>query len=214
MAKRDRNWEVLTCLLHKSQYNARAITPPQIQTSKPCTTVYLRICLVLPSELWWKPPHILNQKPRLSISSQNTPNLNSLICSRAVEKEYFKTKERKCERAREREMNRWEKNNLLDLKFFNVLLLHLEMRLFRVAAGPCDLRMNINVTNFFFRQSNSHVNVMWLYSKMCSCRIYLKEEGLFKMRVAGFLLYLCFLLVRPEETLHTIQKLWYSPANH
>lgn len=42
-------------------------------------------------------------------------------------------------------MNSREKTNLLDLKFFNVLLLHLKMRLFSVAAGPRDLRMDINV---------------------------------------------------------------------
>lgn len=38
--------------------------------------------------------------------------------------------------------------------------------------------------------------MMWQNSK----NMYLKEEGLFEMRVAGFLLYLCFPLVRPGET--------------
>lgn len=89
------------------------------------------------------------------------------------------------------------------------------MRLFGVAAGPCDLRMNmlrlINRLTYascgFFLTSNltvmkpiNHLKpIMWFDRKMCSCRIYLKEESLFEMRVAGFLLYLCFLLVRPEE---------------
>lgn len=45
-------------------------------------------------------------------------------------------------RRREREMSSCE-DNLLDLKFLNVLPLHLEMWLFRVAAGPCDLRMDV-----------------------------------------------------------------------
>lgn len=46
------DWVVLTWLVHKSQYNTSAKTPPQIQTSKPCRSVYLWICLVLPTELW------------------------------------------------------------------------------------------------------------------------------------------------------------------
>lgn len=40
-------------------------------------------------------------------------------------------------------MSSCEDNNLLDLKFLNVLPLHLEMGLFRVAAGSCDLRMDV-----------------------------------------------------------------------
>lgn len=117
------------------------------------------------------------------------------------------------ERETESETNMKEEKNgdLLKLKFFNVLLLYLEMRLFSVAAGPCDLtgnmlrlihRLTYTCRVFYSRnvtvmQSNGHIKPMM---RQNSKNMYLKEEGLFKLRVAGFLLYLCFPLVRPGET--------------
>lgn len=104
-------------------------------------------------------PHILNQKARLSISSQNTQELNSLICPQVVNKSLFfcqdhirerreKAKEKEPEREREKESEMHsreekKKDDLLNLKFFYVLLLHLEIWLSRVAAGSRDLRMDM-----------------------------------------------------------------------
>ena len=170
------------------------------------------------SPLWWTPHISLTRNPRLSISSQNTPDLDSLFCPQVVKKSFFFQRDHRGEmRGRERETEsetnmKEEKNvDLLKLKFFNVFLLYLEMRLFRVAAGPCDLRVNmlrlihrLSYTcrvfysrNLTVMQSKDHIKpMMWQNSK----NMYLKEEGLFEMRVAGFLLYLCFPLVRPGET--------------
>lgn len=86
--------------------------------------------------------NILNQKTRLSISSQNTPDLNSLYPPQTKEKYsvLLSTSEGK------QGCSVWIKHNSLDLKLFYVLLLHMEItgRFFRVAAWPCDLRTNMS----------------------------------------------------------------------
>lgn len=67
-------------------------------------------------------PHILNQKPRLSISSQNTPDPNSLFVLKLLRNNFSSDKTMEGERGREgeregrdRKSHRVKQNNLLDL---------------------------------------------------------------------------------------------------
>lgn len=73
---------MLTCLVHKNQYNVCNDTTsnPNLNTMHECLPSALTsLTQWAMNPLWWKPHISLTRNQRLSISSQNTPNKNSFF---------------------------------------------------------------------------------------------------------------------------------------
>lgn len=128
---------MLTCFMQKSKHSVSAMTPPQVQTSKPCTS-YLLICLLLPVSPLWRKHQISLTRKQGSLSAVRTHQIYIHFIFPQTEEKYSLL----CVNFRwwTGQHSVQIKCNSLDLKLFDILLLHLEMGLFRVAAWPRDLR--------------------------------------------------------------------------
>lgn len=74
---------MLTCLVHKNQYNVCNDTTsnPNLNTMHECLPSALTsLTQWAMNPLWWKPHISLTRNQRLSISSQNTPNKKFFFC--------------------------------------------------------------------------------------------------------------------------------------